>query len=441
MDKKIETSKFSHQDGREKILNAAKKEEAAMSLYSQAEYLFGTKRWEDDWLRIYLLAAPAGYIGNVVSIVLGVSGGVFLAYQLTSNWAAAVLIGMVVTLIMEAAKSVSLREGVIHALKGKSSAVVLFSVAGAMLLASAYFSVESGKKTPYFQKWVQAESGVAVVATPTLSDEQNERLKKIGSDLKAIENERASYEARNPTKTAKWLKADSYERLLAEREHIVSEQSQNSAEKQTAAAAAIQAKTADSLSWWYWCIVLLSELCVVFGYCFRPYYLYRCRELAIAEGKSIHKEVLEVNSAPTHYEAVQVQVQHQQQPLTELELLKRKVEELERSTPNTPRNKLGFRRGDDTVNTVNTAVNTVNTGTETAHTVVITEDTPLEMLLATYRASHGSKQSRKGRETEQASIAIKHHEDRMEKVLSILKKRGLTIKLINRAFTIVPINA
>ena len=156
MDKKIETSKFSHQDGREKILDAAKKEEAAMSLYSQAEYLFGTKRWEDDWLRIYLLAAPAGYIGNVVSIVLGVSGGVFLAYQLTSNWAAAVLIGMVVTLIMEAAKSVSLREGVIHALKGKSSAVVLFSVAGAMLLASAYFSVESGKKTPYFQKWVQA---------------------------------------------------------------------------------------------------------------------------------------------------------------------------------------------------------------------------------------------------------------------------------------------
>ncbi len=436
MGQKIETSKFSHQDGREKILNAAKKEEAAMSLYSQAEYLFGTKRWEDDWLRIYLLAAPAGYIGNVVSIVLGVSGGVFLAYQLTSNWAAAILIGLVVTLVMEAAKSVSIREGIIHALKGKSSAVVLFGVAGLMLLASAYFSVESGKKTPYFQKWVQAESGVAVVATPTptLSGEQNGRLEKIGSDLKAIESERAGYEARNPTKTAKWLKADSYERLLAERERILSEQKENNVEKQAAAAAAVQASTADHLSWWYWCIVLLSELCVVFGYCFRPYYLYRCRELAIAEGKNIRRELFEVESAPTHYEAVQVQPQMEQ--LTEVERLRRELEELKARQPNTtPKNKIGF-----TVNTEQGAVNTVNTGTEMAHTVVITEDTPLEMLLATYRASHGSISSRKGRETEQSATAIAYHKERQAEVLAILEKRGKTIRLVNRAFTIVPID-
>lgn len=434
MRQKIETSKFSHQDGREKIVKAAKIEAANMDLYSQAEDIFGTKRWEDDWRRIYLLASPAGYIGNLVSIILGVSGGVFLAYQLTSNWAAAVLIGCVVTLIMEAAKSVSLREGVIHGLKGKASAVVLFSVAGAMLLASAYFSVESGKKTPYFQRWVQAESGV--VATPTLSVERNERLEKISSELKTIENERASYEQRNPNKTAKWLKADSYERLKSEQERILSEQKENNAEKQAAAAAAVQASTADHLSWWYWCIVLLSELCVVFGYCFRPYYLYRCRELAIAEGKHIRREQFEVDSAPTHYEALQVQNQMEQ--LTEVERLRKELDELKK--PNTtPKNRIGFGR-DEAVNTVNTAVNTVNTGKEMAHTVVITEDTPLEMLLATYRASHGSIQSRKGRDTEQSATAIAYHQERQAKVLYILEKRGKKITMVNRAFTIVPID-
>ncbi len=288
---------------------------------------------------------------------------------------------------------------------------------------------------------MQAESGVAVVATPTLPTfENSERLSKIDGELKAIEQERASYEARNANKTAKWLKSDTYERLKVEKETIQKDLLANSAEKQAAAAAAVQASTADHLSWWYWCIVLLSELCVVFGYCFRPYYLYRCRELAIAEGKNIRRELFEVESAPTHYEAVQVQPQMEQ--LTEVERLRKELEELRRKqeAPNTPKNKIGFVNTENTVNTaVNTAVNTVNT--ETAQTVILTDSTPDEMLLAAYRASNGSIQSRKGRDTEQAATAIAHHQQRMEKILSILEQRGYTIKMVNRAFTIVQIEA
>lgn len=447
MQKKIDLSKFSHTDERDKIIKAAKNEAAAMSLYSQAEEIFGTKRWEDDWKRIFQMAAPAGYIGNIVSIVLGTSGGVFLAYQLTSNWGAAVLIGAIVTLIMEAAKSVSLREGVIHALKGKSSAAVLFTVAISMLLASAYFSVESGKKTPYFQRWVNTETGDAPTLLPT--NKQDERLTKIAEELRAIENERASYEQRNPTKTAKWLKADTYERLKLEQVAIQKEQSDNSTEKAAAAYKTEIDATAQSLSWWYWCIVLLSEAYVIFGYCFRPYYIYRCRELAIAEGKSIKIEQFEVDSAPTHYEAQNLA--QQQFNISDFEMLKRELEMLKQKQAGlpdtTPKSQIGFKDWQTPVFTVNTAekekknsVFTVNTEQgQTAQTIKVNETTPDEMLLAAYRASNGSILSRKGRETEQSAIAIKYHEDRQQSIINILLKRGKTIKMVNRAYSIVDI--
>lgn len=448
MQRKIETDKFSHQDGREKIVAAAKREAANMNLYSQAEDIFGTKRWEDDWARIYQIAAPAGYIGNLVSIVLGVSGGVFLAYQLTSNWAAAILIGTVVTLIMEVAKSLSLKEGVIHALKGKSSSAVLFSVAAVMLLASAYFSVESGKKTPYFQRWVKAESGVVTSALPPTS----ERLSKIDAELKAIENERASYEQRNPNKTAKWLKADTYERLKAEQESIGKQLAENSEKSAAEQVANVEAKTADNLSWWFWALVFLSESCVVFGYTFRPYYLYRCRELAIAEGKSIRKETLEVDSAPTHYEAVQV-------PKTEseAEYWKREAERLQKQvnapTPhNTPpqgsyiRNLIGFQ----TPVTKESAVYTEyaeNTDANDANDVKsmyegkLSDKADDKTLLAVFQIANARYNSYKDRTTPKAISNTQFALDKMDEVQCLLNSRGKQIvKDARNAFTIVALS-
>lgn len=97
------------------------------------------------------------------------------------------------------------------------------------------------------------------------------------------------------------------------------------------------------------------------------------------------------------------------------------------------------------VDTVNTGqgdanrVDTVNTG-QTVQTIAITEHLSDEILLAVYRASNGSILSRKGRETEQATVAIAYHKERQESVLAILKKRGKRIEMVNRAFTIVEIN-
>ena len=448
MQRKIETDKFSHQDGREKIVAAAKREAANMNLYSQAEDIFGTKRWEDDWARIYQIAAPAGYIGNMVSIVLGVSGGVFLAYQLTSNWAAAILIGTVVTLIMEVAKSLSLKDGVIHALKGKSSSAVLFSVAAVMLLASAYFSVESGKKTPYFQRWVKAESGVVTSALPpTLS---SERLSKIDAELKAIENERASYEQRNPNKTAKWLKADTYERLKAEQESIGKQLAENSEKSAAEQVANVEAKTADNLSWWFWALVFLSESCVVFGYSFRPYYLYRCRELAIAEGKSIRNVSFLVDSAPTHYEAVQV-------PKTEseAEYWKREAERLQKlnaPTPhNTPpqgsyiRNLIGFHKITP-VETKESAVYTEYAENTDANDVKsmyeslgkLSDKADDKTLLALYQIANARYNSYRTRTTPKAISNAKFALDKMDEVQCLLNSRGKQIvKDARNAFTIV----
>ena len=452
MDKKIETSKFSHQDEREKIIKVAKKEESSMKLYADAEEVFGTKRWEDDWRRIFIVAGPAGYIGNLVSVTLGVSGGVFLAYQLTSNWASAILIGVIVTLIMEIAKSLSLKESIIHALRGKGvSSMVLGSVAVTMLVASAYFSVESGKETPYFQRWVKAESGVVTSALPpTLS---SERLSKIDAELKAIENERASYEQRNPNKTAKWLKADTYERLKAEQESIGKQLAENSEKSAAEQVANVEAKTADNLSWWFWALVFLSESCVVFGYAFRPYYLYRCRELAIAEGKSIRKETLEVD-APTHYEAVQV-------PKTEseAEYWKREAERLQKQvnapTPhNTPpqgsyiRNLIGFQT--PVVETKESAVYTEyaeNTDANDANDVKsmyegkLSDKADDKTLLAVFQIANARYNSYKDRTTPKAISNTQFALDKMDEVQCLLNSRGKQIvKDARNAFTIVALS-
>lgn len=449
MDKKIETSKFSHQDEREKIIKVAKKEESSMKLYADAEEVFGTKRWEDDWRRIFIVAGPAGYIGNLVSVTLGVSGGVFLAYQLTSNWASAILIGVIVTFIMEIAKSLSLKESIIHALKGKGvSSMVLGSVAVTMLVASAYFSVESGKETPYFQRWVKAETG-EMPKVPLLS-ETNDRLQVIESDMKSIENERASYEARNPNKTAKWLKADSYERLKAEKEAIQNEQiAAKEGDVATAYAQATDA-TADSLSWWYWAIVLLSEACVIFGYCFKPYYLYRCRELAIAEGKKMRQEDIGFYSSPTQYHAVQLPVDDdfsKEDLKQQILLLQQQLQQ--HPHPPTPTNpmsppinhlrKIGFV---NTVDTAKEAVNTVDTAEKVSvMKMPIDSNTPDDILLAAFRASNSSITSRHGRDTEQAKEQIQLHRDRQNNIQKILAERGKKIVLdkSRRAYIIIPI--
>ena len=440
MQKNIETNKFSHKDDRDQIIKTAKKEAASMEIYGQASDIFDTKRWEDDMYRVYQYAAPAGYIGNLVSIVLGVSGGVFLAYNLTSNWASAIVIGVVVTVIMELSKSVSLREATIHALKGKTSAVILGGIALTMIVASSYFSVESGKETPYFQKWVAAETTTTATPLPSSSQYQ-EKIAELRAELRAIDTERDAYTAKNPTKGAKWLKADRYESLKAEINDLQKEAATNTAEEQAITTAAAQADTENSLSWWYWAIVILSEACVIFGYMFRPYYLYRCRELAIAEGKDIKKEILHVDSAPTRYEAVHVQQTistREQELLAELARLKQ-----QQHTPppqNVTKTPMGFRRYD--VDTVSTQENIPSVDTNRGNSGVDTVDTPdysqldEASLLGHYRQLNSNIRSWQQRNTETSLENIATSHEIQEKILAELKRRGKTIKMVARRFVV-----
>ncbi|HRS68207.1 MAG TPA: hypothetical protein P5564_06340 [Paludibacteraceae bacterium] len=428
---------FNYNDDRLKKINAVKEESARMSVFEQADKLFGSKKWEDDWKRIYAFSGVFGVLGNIVSIILGLSGGIYLTYDFTQNWALAFLVGAIVVLVMEVVKSVAIREATVHGLKKNMVSFGIFSfIAIGVLIASAYFSIESGMQTPYFKELVskKTNTGAAPTLLPSVS-EYDKQIQKRQDRLAAIEKERAAYVERNPKQTAKWLKADEAERLMSEIEAIKKDQKTKTAEIQQTQIAATEKETAASLSWWYWAIVIMSELCVLFGFSFSVYYLFKCRELALIEGKQIKREEVTVDSAPTHYEAVQIQ---QVQP-TELELLKRELEQLKQKPDITPKSaaSIGFLRDKDSVSTVNTSVNTVITEGQTAQTIALTDNTPEEMLLAAYRASNGSILSRKDRTTEQASVAIQYHKDRQQKIIDILEKRGKTIKMVNRAYSIV----
>lgn len=438
----IDGGLLSHEDERQKIIQVVKAENESQKRFADADTLFGTKRWEDDWLRIYKYAATGGYLGNLISVILGFSGGIFLCYQLTSNWAAAIATGGIIVLIMEVTKSVSLREATIHILKGKGlSGVILAGIAGAMIIESAYFSVESGMKTPYFQKWVQTESAT----TPTLPQALNvneyaEKIATLRSEMRTIDNERDAYMAKNKTKSANWLKADRYENVRAEIAYLQKDASTNTAEAKQAQTHIAQVNTATTLSWWYWCIVILSELCVVFGYCFRPYYLYRCRELAIIEGKTIKTEEVLVANNATKYTPQQQPLQ-QQLSLEQQQVLLLEIENLRQKHPNTQplvNRALGFGES-PFVNTVYTNESAINTGESTVNTVVITENTPNEMLLAAYRASNASISARKGRETETAYKQIAEHQAKQNAIQGILASRGLRIDLVGKAFQLVKI--
>lgn len=431
---KIDSAKLSHTDDREKIIKTVKAEEKSMHRYAEAEEIFGTKRWEDDWLRIFHYAATAGYLGNLISIVLGVSGGIFLCYQLTSNWAAAIAIGVVVVLIMEIAKSVSLREATVHLLKEKAlSGMILAGIAGTMIVASAYFSVESGVKTPYFQKWVQSETATTLPIAPT-TNEYATKIADLRGELRAIDNERDAYLAKNPSKTAKWLKADRYENLKAEIATLQKEAATNTAEAQATTLSQANAQKTESLSWWYWAIVLLSECCVLFGYTFRPYYLYRCRELAIAEGKELNREEIEVTTSATTYTPIQQQ-QSNEQLLAEIERLKK----LHGSNPtNTnPTNKIGFQMPINNVDTVSTHKDThivaTNKGNNSVDTVSTPDYTQLDeaTLLGHYRQLNSNIKSWQTRQTDTARQNIANSQALQVAILDEMRKRGKTIEKVS----------
>ena len=409
-----------------------------MHRYAEAEEIFGTKRWEDDWLRIFHYAATAGYLGNLISIVLGVSGGIFLCYQLTSNWAAAIAIGVVVVLIMEIAKSVSLREATVHLLKEKAlSGMILAGIAGTMIVASAYFSVESGVKTPYFQKWVQSETATTLPIAPT-TNEYATKIADLRGELRAIDNERDAYLAKNPSKTAKWLKADRYENLKAEIATLQKEAATNTAEAQATTLSQANAQKTESLSWWYWAIVLLSECCVLFGYTFRPYYLYRCRELAIAEGKELNREEIEVTTSATTYTPIQQQ-QSNEQLLAEIERLKRiNNTAVNANQPPIIQNaKIGFQMPINNVDTVSTHKDTpivaTNKGNNSVDTVSTPDYTQLDeaTLLGHYRQLNSNIKSWQTRQTDTARQNIANSQALQVAILDEMRKRGKTIEKVS----------
>ena len=434
---KIDSAKLSHTDDREKIIKTVKAEEKSMHRYAEAEEIFGTKRWEDDWLRIFHYAATAGYLGNLISIVLGVSGGIFLCYQLTSNWAAAIAIGVVVVLIMEIAKSVSLREATVHLLKEKAlSGMILAGIAGTMIVASAYFSVESGVKTPYFQKWVQSETATTLPIAPT-TNEYATKIADLRGELRAIDNERDAYLAKNPSKTAKWLKADRYENLKAEIATLQKEAATNTAEAQATTLSQANAQKTESLSWWYWAIVLLSECCVLFGYTFRPYYLYRCRELAIAEGKELNREEIEVTTSATTYTPIQQQ-QSNEQLLAEIERLKRinNTAGNANQPPIIQNAKIGFQMPINNVDTVSTHKDTpivaTNKGNNSVDTVSTPDYTQLDeaTLLGHYRQLNSNIKSWQTRQTDTARQNIANAQQLQKAITAELGQRGKTIKIV-----------
>jgi hypothetical protein len=189
----------------------------------------------------------------------------------------------------------------------------------------------------------------------------------------------------------------------------------------------------------------------LFGYTFRPYYLYRCRELAIAEGKELNRKEIEVTTSATTYTPIQQQLTNEQL-LAEIERLKALQSN---PNPTTPNNKIGFQFGKNSVDTV---ANNVDTVADSVDTVANNVDTVADVadrvstaeiiaqygkldeagLLGHFRQLNSNIRSWEKRSTETARQNIAKSQELQRAILEELKNRDKTIKLIQgRGYQVV----
>ncbi len=183
---------------------------------------------------------------------------------------------------------------------------------------------------------------------------------------------------------------------------------------------------------------------MIFGYCFRPYYLYRCRELAIIEGREINRQDVLVANNATTYTPIQQQLTNEQL-LAEIERLKKL--QSNPSNPNNPTNKIGFQFS-NTVDTVADSVDTVADNVDTVADVVervsteklIAEYSKLDeaSLLGHFRQLNSNIRSWEKRSTTTAKANIVSSQKLQQAILAELTNRNKTIKLIQgRGYQVV----
>ncbi len=300
----IPIEKIGAKDNRIAMLDEIKREKARTTLYQKANSKYGEKRWEEAWLPYYRISNGVGFLGNLLSAIIGLAGCIYIATSLFGT-TVGLIIGVVAALLMEVGKFYFLKYGSENMFAGRLTSGALQMVIGLCIVGmSAYTSYNSATQSPYFRQWVEKETGTVGMsqAAPTVAAIDQEITEQKGI-LESINKDREQWAVRNSTKDPKWLRADEAEKANQKLAQLEQKRNNESAEVIAEKKDLAMEQTAANLSWWFYVFILLPELLIIVGYVFTEFYEWKVYELGLMEGRTVTDRELFVNNDNFQYRA------------------------------------------------------------------------------------------------------------------------------------------
>ena len=305
-DAPIDASKIGQEDERLRLLQQIKSARSQAGLFARANEKYNTKRWEDAWAPYYRIATSSAVVGGVISFLIGWAGCTLIATALFGSLMG-YTVGTAVAILIEFVKFFCLKYGSENLFAGRTvSAAIQMAVGVAALVLSIYTSYQSATQTDVFRQWVQREAASSNTEVEGVA-ELNKAIAKEEATLAEIARERNSYQEKNKAKSADWLRAKEETASMSEIARLEAERTRLSSDTTATAAA---------LSWWVYLFIILPDLLVIFGTIFTEYYEYRVYELMVVGGKQTMTETVNVhNNTPTVYQLRDSNQQQEQRTL------------------------------------------------------------------------------------------------------------------------------
>ena len=448
-DAPIDASKIGQEDERLRLLAQIKAAKHQAALFGRANEKYNAKRWEDAWAPYYRIATSSAVVGGVISFIIGWAGCTLIATALFGSLMG-YTVGTAVAILIEFVKFFCLKYGSENLFAGRTvSAAIQMAVGVAALVLSIYTSYQSATQTDVFRQWVQREAASSNTEVEGVA-EVNKAIAKEEATLAEIARERNSYQEKNKAKSADWLRAKEETASMSEIARLEAERTRLSSDTTATAAA---------LSWWVYLFIILPDLLVIFGTIFTEYYEYRVYELMVVGGKqTLTQSVTVENNTPTIYQLRDSNQQQEQRTLPppapddearkEIAALRdalRALQEQQRTitppppTPEPPtpppsngKTEMGFKRSYSSY------------GSHSSHSEMSDVEQEYRTQYSTtlkeaYSAVMSKRKSWEARDTIASKKNVERCIMRQEAILRVLAERKETIRLVGRAYTIVPI--
>lgn len=305
LDAPIDASKIGQEDERLRLLAQIKAAKHQAALFGRANEKYNAKRWEDAWAPYYRIATSSAVVGGVISFIIGWAGCTLIATALFGSLMG-YTVGTAVAILIEVVKFFCLKYGSENLFAGRTiSAGIQLAVGVAALVLSIYTSYQSATQTDVFRQWVAKEAANGNHPEAAGVAEIDKAIAQEQATLSEIERERNSYQEKNKAKSADWLRAKEETASMSEISRLNIERERLTADTSATAAA---------LSWWVYLFILLPDLLVIFGTIFTEYYEYRVYELMVVGGKqTLTQSVTVENNRPTIYQLRETHQQEQEQ--------------------------------------------------------------------------------------------------------------------------------